>query len=95
MSRTDKTRPLRIQEEDPAMEKYKKVGNLMWPKDGTSEHYWRKLVSCSCWGCGNKKARKESKRSARTRLKNIRQKSLAIVRAGDYDIDVVPEKYRY
>jgi hypothetical protein len=95
MSRTYNTRPIRIIEEDPAMEKFKMVGSMYWPEDATSEHFWRKINSCSCWGCGNKKAHHGVKRTARVRWRSTRQKSLARVRAGDYDIDVAPEKYRY
>lgn len=77
MSKTDRTRPWRVQVSDSFNNKYKHVGNTMYAHDGTSEHYWKRLTSCACHMCSNKKYYKREKRRVRTSWRALRQRLLA------------------
>lgn len=62
MSRTDKTRPMWVIENDPLYDRFKYVGNVGFPQDGTSEHYWKRVTSChnsNCCGKNSPWIRKE------------------------------------
>lgn len=77
MSKTDRTRPWRVQIADPLNNRFKYVGNPSWSQDGSSDHYWKKLVSCPCTMCSPKKTWQWEKRKKRTAWRKERAKLLA------------------
>lgn len=67
MSRTDKTRPYRVIQDDPYYEQFKMIGNVGYPMDGTSEHYWKRVTSCHDSNCCGKNSPWTCKESSRRR----------------------------
>lgn len=83
MSRTDKTRPWRVQHADPHNQRFRMVGCTMWPTDGTSEWFWKKLEGASCRTCCSQKFSYQwEQRKSRCDWRQERQKLLKQARGG-------------
>lgn len=56
MSRTDKDRPCRVQEEDPANQRFRMVGShTWWHSEPPEENFWKKMWPAQkCFCCSHR-----------------------------------------
>jgi hypothetical protein len=109
MSRTWRTRPWRVQVADPNNWPYLREhhdhrdgvcdlapARVAYDHRGGcyGDYFWKKLVTCSCWMCGNRKYRKRYKRAARNRWRSARQRILALTPDQYEEVSIPYERYR-
>lgn len=67
MSKTDKTRPGRVNEADPLNQRFLKIGSM--------EHFFKRMGDVrGCWCCSQKHQYASEQRSNRTKWKQDRRK---------------------